>query len=53
MYYIPIFNWEIFIANVKDVIIDSLSSLLIEVNLEAKPNELSLQAMDSAHVSLV
>jgi DNA polymerase III sliding clamp (beta) subunit (PCNA family) len=43
---------------VKDVvifkkIIDSLSSLVNEVNLEATSNGLSLQAMDSAHVSLV
>ena len=53
MYYIPIFNCEIFIANVKDVIIDSLSSLVNEVNLEATSNWLSLQAMDSAHISLV
>ena len=53
MYYIPIFNCKIFIANAKDVIIDSLSSLLNEVNLEAKSNGLSLQAMDSAHISLV
>ena len=47
-----------FQAKVKDVvvfkkIIDSLSSLVTEVNLEATSNGLSLQAMDSAHVSLV
>ena len=47
-----------FQAKVKDVvvfkkIIDSLSSLVNEVNLEATSNGLSLQAMDSAHVSLV
>ena len=52
MYYILRFNCEIFIAKVKDVIIDSLSSLLNEVNLETKSNGLSLQAMDSAHISL-
>ena len=53
MYYIPRFKCEIFQAKVKDVIIDSLSSLVNEVNLEATSNGLSLQAMDSAHVSLV
>ena len=47
-----------FQAKVKDVvifkkIIDSLSSLVNEVNLEATSNGLSLQSMDSAHVSLV
>ena len=50
MYYILRFNCEIFIAKVKDVIIDSLSSLVNEVNLEATSNGLSLQAMDSAHI---
>ena len=40
-----------YIKNKK--IIDSLSSLVNEVNLEATSNGLSLQAMDSAHVSLV
>ena len=34
-------------------IIDSLSSLVNEVNLEATSNGLSLQAMDSVHVSFV
>ena len=53
MYYIPRFKCEIFQAKVKDVIIDSLSSLVNEVNLEATSNGLSLQAMDSAHISLV
>ena len=53
MYYIPRFKCEIFQAKVKDVIIDSLSSLVNEVNLEATSNWLSLQAMDSAHISLV
>ena len=47
------FKYEIFQAKVKDVIIDSLSSLVNEVNLEATSNGLSLQAMDSAHVILV
>lgn len=47
-----------FQATIKDVIvfkkiIDSLSSLVSEVNLEATSNCISLQAMDSAHVSLV
>ena len=47
-----------FQAKIKDVvvfkkIIDSLSSLVSEVNLEATSTGLSLQAMDSAHVSLV
>ena len=53
MYYIPRFKCEIFQAKVKDVIIDSLSSLVNEVNLEATANELSLQAMDNVHVSFV
>ena len=53
MYYIPRFKHEIFQAKVKDVIIDSLSSLVNEINLEATSNGLSLQAMDSAHVSIV
>ena len=47
------FKCEIFQAKVKNVIIDSLSFLVNEVNLEATSNGLSLQAMDSAHVSLV
>ena len=51
MYYIPRFKCEIFQAKVEDVIIDSLSSLVNEVNLEANSNGLSRQAMDSAHVS--
>ena len=47
-----------FQAKIKDVvvfkkIIDSLSNLVSEVNLEATSTGLSLQAMDSAHVSLV
>ena len=47
-----------FQAKVKDVIvfkkiIDSLSALVTEVNLEATSNGLHLQSMDSAHVSLV
>ena len=47
-----------FQAKIKDIvifkkIIDSLSSLVNEVNLEATSTGLSLQAMDSAHVSLV
>ena len=46
------FKYEIFQAKVKDVIIDSLSSLVNEVNLEATSNGLSLQAMDSTHISL-
>ena len=41
MYYIQIFK------------IDSLISLVNEVNLEATPNGLSRQAMDSAHASRV
>ena len=49
MYYIPRFKCEIFQAKVKDVIIDSLSSLVNEVNLEATSNGLSRQAMDSSH----
>ena len=53
MYYIPRFKCEIFKAKVKDIIIDSLSSLVNEVNLEAKSNGLSLQAMDSVQVSFV
>ena len=53
MYYIPRFKCEIFQAKVKDVIIDSLSSLVNEVNLEATSNGLSRQAMDSAYASLV
>ena len=47
------FKYEIFQAKVKDVIIDSLSSLVNEVNLEAKSNGLSVQSMDSVHVSIV
>ena len=47
------FKYEIFKTKVKDVIIDSLSSLVNEVNLEATSNGLSLQTMDSAHISLV
>ena len=53
MYYIPRFKCEIFQAKVKDVIIDSLCSLVNEVNLEASSNGLSLQTMDSTHVSIV
>ena len=53
MYYIPRFKCEIFQAKVKDVIIDSLSSLVNEINLEATSNGLSLQLMDSTYVSLV
>ena len=53
MYYIQKFKCEIFQGKVKDVVIDSLSSLVNEVNLEATSNWLSLQAMDSAHISLV
>ena len=53
MYYIPRFKWEIFQAKIKDVIIDSLCSLVNEVNLEATSNGLSLQTMDSAYISLV
>ena len=52
MYYIPRFKCEIFQAKVKDVIIDSLSSLVNEVNLEATSNGLSPQTMDSVHISL-
>ena len=46
------FKYEIFQAKVKDAIIDSLSSLVNEVNLEATSNGLSLQAIDSSLVSL-
>ena len=53
MYYILRFKCEIFQAKIKDVIIDSLSSLVNEVNLEATSNGLSPQTMDSAHISLV
>ena len=53
IYYIPRFKCEIFQAKVKDVIIDFLSSLVNEVNLEATSNGLSRQAMDSAHASRV
>ena len=53
MYYIPRFKCEIFQAKVKDVIIDSLSSLVNEIKLEATSNGLSLQLMDSTYVSLV
>ena len=53
MYYIPRFKCEIFQAKVKDVIIDSLCSLVNEVNLEATSNGLSPQTMDSAYISLV
>ena len=53
IYYIPRSKCEIFQAKVKDVIIDSLSSLVNEVNLEATSNWLSLQKMDSAHISLI
>ena len=53
MYYIPRFKCEIFQAKVKDVIIDSLSSLVNEINLEATSNGLSLQLMDSTYVSIV
>ena len=53
MYYIPRFKCEIFQAKVKDVIIDSLSSLVNEANLEATSNGLSLQTMNSAHISLI
>lgn len=47
-----------FQAKIKDVvifkkIIDALSNLVTEVNLDATSNCISLQAMDSAHVSLV
>ena len=42
MYYIPRFTCEIFQAKVKDVIIDSSSSLVNELNLEATSNGLSL-----------
>ena len=41
IYYIPRFKCEIFQAKVKDVIIDSSSSLVNEVNLEATSNGLS------------
>lgn len=34
-------------------IVESLKDLVTEVNIEATPTGLSLQAMDSAHVSLV
>lgn len=34
-------------------IIDSIKELVTQVNLEASPNGISLQAMDSAHISLV
>lgn len=34
-------------------IVDSIKDLVAQVNLEASPNGISLQAMDSAHVSLV
>ena len=53
MYYIQKFKCEIFQGKVKDVVIDSLSSLVNEVNLEATSNGLSLQTMDSAYISLV
>ena len=53
MYYILRLNWEIFNAKVKDVIIDSSSSLVNEINLEATSNGLSRQAMNNAHASLV
>ena len=53
MYYIPRFKCEIFKAKVKDIIIDSLSSLVNEVNLEATSNGLSPQTMDSTHISLI
>ena len=53
MYYIPWFKCEIFQAKVKEVIIDSLSSLVNEIKLEATSNGLSLQLMDSTYVSLV
>ena len=52
MYYISKFKCEIVQAKVKNVIIDSLSSLVNEVNLEATSNGLSLQAIDSSLVSL-
>ena len=52
MYYILRLNWEIFNAKVKDIIIDSVNSLVNEVNFEETSNGLSLQAMDSVHVSL-
>ena len=42
MYSIPRFKYEIFQAKVKDVIIDSSSSLVKEINLEATSNGLSL-----------
>ena len=53
IYYIPRFKCEIFQAKIKDVIIDSLSSLVNEVNLEATSNGLSPQTMDSAHISFI
>ena len=53
MYYIPRFKCEIFKGKVKDVVIDSLSSLVNEIKLEATSNRLSLQTMDSTHVSIV
>ena len=53
MYYILRFECEIFQAKVKDVIIDSLCSLVNEVNLEATSNGLSRQAIDNAHALLV
>ena len=51
MYYIQRFECENFQVKFKDVIKDSLISLVNEVNLEANSNGLSRQAMDSAHVS--
>ena len=53
IYYIPRCKCENFQAKIKDVIIDSLISLVNEVNLEATSNGLSRQAMDNAHASLV
>ena len=53
MYYIPRFECENFQVKFKDVIKDSLISLVNEVNLEANSNGLSRQAMDNAHASLV
>ena len=53
MYYIPIFECENFQVKFKDVIKDSLISLVNEVNLEATSNGLSRQAMDRVHASLV
>ena len=52
MYYIPRFKCEIFQAKIKDVIIDSSSSLVNKVNLESTSNGLSPQTMDSSLVSL-